>query len=110
MCLFNSGYLGKCGVFRSGVLTIKYETLSYIVVFKCLSLPLPFSLPLSLSQYLQLARVPLEMMQECMRLQLELRKAKKPSVFSIRPVSVIEQCTIIDWIVVYMCTQFILLL
>ena len=37
-------------------------------------------------QYLQLARVPLDIMQECMRRMSELNKDIKPSAYSIRKV------------------------
>ena len=47
------------------------------------------NLPLFTVQYIQLVHVPLDIMHECLRLQLELKPPKQPSPHSVRQVSLI---------------------
>lgn len=43
-------------------------------------------LPLFSTQYIRLVHVPLDVMHECLKLQLELRPSKQPSMHSVRQV------------------------
>ena len=46
------------------------------------------NLPLFSAQYIRLVHVPLDVMHECLKLQLELRPSKQPSMHSVRQVNV----------------------
>ena len=44
------------------------------------------NLPLFTEQYIRLVHVPLDVMQECLRLQLEMRAPQQPSLHSVKQV------------------------
>ena len=60
-------------------------------------------LPLFTTQYIQLVHVPLDVMHECLQLQLELRLPQKPSLHSVRQVRAVRSSTVIYLVMLAMC-------